>query len=68
MRWEVDDRPATLYTRAYMAGMWLARDKRAFEGEAHTLHTAREHQRSGDRPPTLLTRLTARIRTSPSPE
>ncbi len=63
MRWEVDDRPATLYTRAYLAGMWLTRDKRAFEGAGHTLHTAREHQRSGDRAPTLLTRLTTRIRT-----
>ena len=37
MRWEVDDRPATLYTRVYMAGMWLMRDKRAFEGAEHTL-------------------------------
>ncbi len=34
MHWEVDDRPATLYTRIYMAGMWLTRDKRAFEGAA----------------------------------
>jgi epsilon-lactone hydrolase len=63
MRWDVDDRPATLYTRAYMAGMWLARDKRAFEGEEHTLRAARKRQRSGDRPPTLLTRRTTRIRT-----
>jgi epsilon-lactone hydrolase len=63
MRWEVDDRPATLYTRAYIAGMWLARDKRAFEGSSHTLHTARKRQRSGDRTPTQLTRLTARVRT-----
>jgi epsilon-lactone hydrolase len=63
MHWEVDDRPATLYTRAYMAGMWLSRDKRAFEGAAQTLKTARERQRSGDRPPTPLTRLTARVRT-----
>jgi len=63
MRWEVDDRPATLYTRAYMAGMWLARDKRAFEGAEHTLRTARKRQRSGDRPPTPLTRWTTRVRT-----
>ena len=63
VRWEVDDRPASLYTRAYLAGMWLARDKRAFEGAAHTLHTARKRQRSGDRPPTALTRLRARVST-----
>ena len=61
MHWEVDDRPATLYSRAYMAGMWLSRDKRAFEGAAKTLHTARKRQRSGDRPPTRLTRLTTRV-------
>jgi epsilon-lactone hydrolase len=59
--WEVDDRPATLYTRLYIAGMWLARDKRAFEGTDHTLEKARERQRSGDRPPTLLTRVGTRI-------
>jgi epsilon-lactone hydrolase len=63
MRWEVDDRSATLYTRAYMAGMWLARDKRVFEGAEHTLRTARKRQRSGDRPPTPLTRRAARVRT-----
>jgi epsilon-lactone hydrolase len=63
MRWDVDDRPATLYTRAYMAGMWLARDKRAFEGEERTLRTARKRQRSGDRPPTLWTRMTTLVRT-----
>jgi monoterpene epsilon-lactone hydrolase len=63
MQWEVDDRPASLYTRAYMAGMWLARDKRTFEGAEHTLRTARQRQRSGDRPPTRWTRLTARVRT-----
>jgi hypothetical protein len=63
MRWEVDDRPATLYTRAYMAGMWLARDKRAFEGSEYALRTARKRQRSGDRPPTALTRRAARVST-----
>jgi epsilon-lactone hydrolase len=64
MHWEVDDRPATLYTRAYMAGMWLSRDKRAYEGTRQTLHTARERQRSGDRPPTPLTRLKTRVRSN----
>jgi len=63
MRWDVDDRPATLYTRAYVAGLWLARDKRAFEGTAHTLHTARKRQRAGDRSPTPWTRVRTRIRT-----
>jgi epsilon-lactone hydrolase len=61
--WEVDDRPATLYTRIYLAGMWLARDKRAFEGAEHTLEEARKRQRSGDRPPTRLTRAWTRVRT-----
>lgn len=62
MRWDVDDRPATLYTRAYVLGMWMARDKRAFEGARHTLQAARERQRAGDKPPTVLTRLTTRVR------
>ena len=63
MRWDVDDRPATLCSRVYVWGMWLARDKRAFEGERHTLRAARRRQRAGDRPPTLLTRLRVRVRT-----
>lgn len=62
IRWEVDDRPATPYTRLYLAGMWLARDKAAFEGERHTLDKARDEQRSGDAPPTRLTRRRTRVR------
>lgn len=60
--WNVDQRRPTLRARAYIAGMWLARDKRAFEGPERTLRTARERQRSGDHPPTRLTRWTARVR------
>jgi len=61
VRWDRDDRPATPYTRAYMLGMWLSRDKRAFEGARQTLRIARRQQRSGDAPPTWLTRLTTRV-------
>lgn len=25
VRWDVDDRPQTLYTRVYVEGMWLTR-------------------------------------------
>lgn len=56
IRWDVDERAATPYTRLYVAGMWLSRDKAAFEGERHTLAKARDEQRSGDAPPTWLTR------------
>ena len=31
IRWDVDERPPTPYTRAYVKGMWLSRDKAAFE-------------------------------------
>lgn len=61
IRWDVDERPPTPYTRLYVAGMWLNRDKAAFEGERHTLDKAREEQRSGDAPPTWLTRRRARV-------
>jgi acetyl esterase/lipase len=60
--WDVDERKPTPYTRAYLAGMWLARDKHAFEGDRNTLRTARERQRSGNVPPTRRTRLTTRAR------
>ena len=33
IRWDVDDRPLTPYTRLYLKGMWLNRDKAAFEPE-----------------------------------
>lgn len=61
VRWDVDDRPRSRYTRAYVRGMWLAHDKRAFEGAERTLRTARKEQRSGNAPPTWLTRLTCRV-------
>lgn len=61
MEWYVDDRPASPYTRLYVRWMWWRRDKRAFEGERHTRHTARERQASGDHPPGLLTRLRVRV-------
>lgn len=64
VRWDVDDRPATLFTRAYMFGMRLNRDKEAFEGVEQTLRTARKRQRSGDHPPTLVTRLTTAVTSS----
>ena len=61
MRWEVDDRPPTLYARLYVLGMWLTRDKQAFEGARRTLRTARTRQRRGDRGPTRWTRLVTRV-------
>lgn len=62
IRWDVDERPPTPYTRLYVAGMWLSRDKAAFEGERHTLEKAREEQRSGDAPPNRLTRWRTDVR------
>lgn len=64
VRWDVDDRRATLRTRLYVRWMRLARDKRAFEGEQHTLAVARKRQRSGDRPPNLLTRFRCTVATA----
>lgn len=64
VRWDTDDRPATPYTRAYMMGMRLHRDKQAFAGEQHTLRVARERQQGGDAPPRLLTRLFASVTAS----
>lgn len=64
VRWDVDDRPATLFTRAYVVGMRLNRDKEAFEGAEQTLRTARKRQRAGDHPPTVVTRLTTRVTSS----
>lgn len=63
IRWDVDDRRAHLFTRAYTAGMWLRRDKEAFAGDHHTLAVARDLQSDGDAPPTRLTRLRTRVRT-----
>ncbi|MFW6772882.1 alpha/beta hydrolase fold domain-containing protein [Nocardioides sp. CPCC 205120] len=53
---DVDDRPPTPWTRLYVAGMWLARDKDAFTGAEHTRENALELQRKSDAPPTRLTR------------
>lgn len=61
VHWEVDDRSATLWARAYVGAMRLARDKQAFEGAEHTLRAARARQRSGDRPPSRWTRIARRV-------
>jgi acetyl esterase/lipase len=61
LRWDVDDRRPTLWTRAYVRGMWAHRDKEAFEGEEHTLGTARRKQAEGDAPPTRWTRAACRL-------
>jgi acetyl esterase/lipase len=61
--WETEDRSASLYTRLYVAGMRLARDKRAFEGPQHTGSVALERQLSGNAPPTRWTRLVRRVTT-----
>lgn len=62
MRWSVDGRRPTTYARIYTALMWARRDKRAFEGAAHTLEVARRQQAKGDAPPTRWTRLSRRVR------
>src|SRR4051794_16548208 len=61
LRWSTNDSPATPYTRIYTWVMWLARDKKAFEGAAHTRRVARRRQRDGSRPPNHWTRLTTRV-------
>ncbi|MCW2849212.1 MAG: steryl acetyl hydrolase [Marmoricola sp.] len=61
IRWDTDRRSMSLYTRAYLVGMRLRRDKQAFEGAEHTLSNARELQRHGDSAPTRLTRLLFRV-------
>jgi acetyl esterase/lipase len=58
--WVKDDRPPSWYTRLYVRGMRLRRDKQAFSGGEHTLRVARSRQREGNRPPTRLTRLLTR--------
>ena len=63
VRWDVDDRAPSAYARLYMRAMWLMRDKHAFEGAQHTLVEARRRQRSGDRPPTRLTRTLTQVST-----
>ena len=44
-----------------MLGMWLRRDKQAFEGAEHTLEAAEQRQAEGDAPPTRLTRWRRRV-------
>jgi epsilon-lactone hydrolase len=61
IQWDTDQRPMTPYTRAYLVGMRLRRDKHAFEGSGHTLRTARRLQEAGDHPPTPRTRLLTRV-------
>lgn len=61
VRWTVDERPASPWTRVYVWGMRLRRDKRAFEGGEHTLAATRHRQRSGNAPPTRWTRLVRRV-------
>jgi monoterpene epsilon-lactone hydrolase len=64
VEWETDERPMTLYTRAYVAGMRVRRDKQAFEGAQHTLQNARELQENGDSGPTRLTRVLTAVERS----
>jgi monoterpene epsilon-lactone hydrolase len=63
LTWTTDDRPATLWTRLYVRGMQVNRDKRAFEGARHTMRVARQRQLDGNRPPTRWTRCTRRVAT-----
>jgi len=59
--WDIDHRRAYPYTRLYMRGMWLKRDKSAFKGSDQTLRLARKRQRTGDAPPTRLAWLLTRV-------
>ena len=61
VQWDVDERRLRLYTRAYLVGMRLRRDKQAFEGAEHTLENAQRLQQTGDSPPTRLTRILTRV-------
>ena len=61
VRWTVDDRRISLWTRLYVLGMRVRRDKSAFEGSEHTLAAARRRQDAGDAPPTRWTRLARRV-------
>src|ERR1700712_2698701 len=63
LSWDTDERSASLYTRIYMFGMEVARDKQAFEGVQHTLRTARKLQRKGNAQPTPWTRIATRVKT-----
>ena len=47
--WDTAGRRPHPFTALYMLGMWLMRDKKAFEGEQRTLDKARRRQRKGMR-------------------
>jgi epsilon-lactone hydrolase len=64
VRWEVDDRSLTWWTRVYVRGMRWRRDKQAFTGAEHTRETALKLQRTGDEAPTLPTRVRTRVTTT----
>lgn len=59
--WEAVGRRPHPFTRLYMFGMWMMRDKLAFEGERRTLDKARRRQRQGNAAPTRWTRLITRV-------
>lgn len=63
MRWTVDDRRASMWTRIHVLGMRARRDERAFEGGEHTLGAALARQEEGNAPPTRWTRLRRRVAT-----
>ena len=47
LTWDEDERPPSGYTRMYVLGMRLLREKEVFERARLTLRTALELQRSG---------------------
>lgn len=59
--WDTVGRRPHPFTRLYMFGMWMMRDKEAFEGQQRTLEKARRRQRKGNAAPTRLTRLRTRV-------
>lgn len=59
--WKTVGRRPHPFTRLYMFGMWVMRDKKAFEGEQRTLDKARGQQRKGNAAPTWWTRLMTRV-------
>ncbi|MGZ6746649.1 MAG: alpha/beta hydrolase fold domain-containing protein [Nocardioides sp.] len=66
VRWHIDPRPASWWTKSYVRLMWWTRDKRAFEGEQRTRARAEKLQRAGDCAPTRLTRLVTAVSTRTS--
>ncbi|MEG9224802.1 alpha/beta hydrolase fold domain-containing protein [Aeromicrobium sp. Sec7.5] len=45
VEWRVDERPPRLWTRLYVAVMWVLRDKRAFTGQEQTVWIVRPRRR-----------------------